>query len=71
MDLEVDKDVTMLALGHPDMRYQAPLLMGTAQAVIASVDGTGFLEPKGFHSVASAGKYPTIQRSHEISACGA
>jgi ABC-type nitrate/sulfonate/bicarbonate transport system substrate-binding protein len=54
--LEVDKDVTMLALGRPDVRYQA-LLMGTAQAVIANVDGTGFLEPKGFHSVASAGNY--------------
>ena len=54
--LEVDKDVTMLALGRPDVRYQA-LLMGTAQAVIANVDGTGLLEPKGFHSVASAGKY--------------
>ena len=54
--LEVDKDVTMLAMGRPDVRYQA-LLMGTAQAVIANVDGTGLLEPKGFHSVASAGKY--------------
>jgi len=54
--LEVDKDVTILALGRPDVRYQA-LLMGTAQAVIANVDGTGLLEPKGFHSVASAGKY--------------
>ena len=54
--LEVDKDVTILALGRPDVRYQA-LLMGTAQAVIANVDGTGLLEPQGFHSVASAGKY--------------
>ncbi len=54
--LEVDKDVTVLALGRPDVRYQA-LLMGTAQAVIANVDGTGMLEPKGFHSVAAAGKY--------------
>jgi ABC-type nitrate/sulfonate/bicarbonate transport system substrate-binding protein len=54
--LEVDKDVTILALGRPDVRYQA-LLMGTAQAVIANVDGTGMLEPKGFHSVAAAGKY--------------
>jgi len=54
--LEVDKDVTILSLGRPDVRYQA-LLMGTAQAVIANVDGTGLLEPQGFHSVASAGKY--------------
>jgi ABC-type nitrate/sulfonate/bicarbonate transport system substrate-binding protein len=54
--LEVDKDVTMLAMGRPDVRYQA-LLMGTVQAVIANVDGTGLLEPKGFHSVASAGNY--------------
>ncbi len=54
--LEVDKDVTILALGRPDVRYQA-LLMGTAQAVIANVDGTGLLEPQGFHSVASAGRY--------------
>jgi ABC-type nitrate/sulfonate/bicarbonate transport system substrate-binding protein len=43
-------------MGRPDVRYQA-LLMGTAQAVIANVDGTGLLEPQGFHSVASAGKY--------------
>jgi len=54
--LEVDKDVTVLAVGRPDVRYQA-LMMGTVQAVIANVDGTGLLEPKGFHSVASAGKY--------------
>jgi ABC-type nitrate/sulfonate/bicarbonate transport system substrate-binding protein len=54
--LEVDKDVTILALGRPDVRYQA-LLMGTAQAVIANVDGTGLLEPKGFRPVATAGKY--------------
>jgi ABC-type nitrate/sulfonate/bicarbonate transport system substrate-binding protein len=54
--LEVDKDVTILALGRPDVRYQA-LLMGTAHAVIANVDGTGLLEPKGFHPVAAAGKY--------------
>lgn len=54
--LEVDKDVTILALGRPDVRYQA-LMMGTVQAVIANIDGTGLLEPKGFHSVATAGKY--------------
>jgi ABC-type nitrate/sulfonate/bicarbonate transport system substrate-binding protein len=54
--LEVDKDVTILALGRPDVRYQA-LLMGTVQGVIANIDGTGLLEPKGFHSVAQAGKY--------------
>ena len=54
--MEVDKDVTILALGRPDVRYQA-LLMGTVQGVIANVDGTGLLEPKGFHSVAQAGKY--------------
>jgi len=54
--LEVDKDVTILALGRPDVRYQA-LMMGTVQAVVANVDGTGLLEPKGFHSVASAGKF--------------
>ena len=54
--MEVDKDVTILALGRPDVRYQA-LLMGIAQAVIANVDGTGLLEPKGFHPVATAGKY--------------
>jgi ABC-type nitrate/sulfonate/bicarbonate transport system substrate-binding protein len=54
--LEVDKDVTILALGRPDVRYQA-LLMGTVQGVIANTDGTGLLEPQGFHSVAQAGKY--------------
>ncbi|HVO91679.1 MAG TPA: ABC transporter substrate-binding protein, partial [Terriglobales bacterium] len=54
--LEVDKDVTILTLGRPDVRYQA-LLMDTAQAVIANVDGTGLLAPQGFHSVAAAGKY--------------
>ena len=54
--LEVDKDVTILALGRPDVRYQA-LMMGTVQAVVANIDGTGLLEPKGFHSVATAGKY--------------
>lgn len=54
--LEVDRDVTILALGRPDIRYQA-LLMGTAQGVIANIDGTGLLEPKGYHPVASAGKY--------------
>ena len=54
--LEVDKDVTILALGRPDVRYQA-LLMGTVQGAIANIDGTGLLEPKGFHSVAQAGKY--------------
>lgn len=54
--LEVDKDVTILALGRPDVRYQA-LLMGTAHGVIANVDGTGLLEPKGYHAVATAGKY--------------
>ena len=54
--LEVDKDVTILALGRPDVRYQA-LMMGTVQGVIANTDGTGLLEPKGFHSVAQAGKY--------------
>src|SRR5262249_48620802 len=53
--LEVDKDVTILSLGRPDVRYQA-LLMGTAQAGIANFDGTGLLEPQGFHSVAAAGK---------------
>ena len=37
--LEVDKAVTILALGRPDVRYQA-LMMGTVQAAVASVDGT-------------------------------
>ncbi len=54
--LEVDKDVTILTLGRPDVRYQA-LLVGTAHAVVANIDGTGLLGPKGFHPVASAGKY--------------
>jgi ABC-type nitrate/sulfonate/bicarbonate transport system substrate-binding protein len=54
--LELDKDVTILAMGRPDVRYQA-LMMGNVQAVIANFDGTGMLEPKGFHSVAKAGKY--------------
>lgn len=54
--LEVDKDVTILALGRPDVRYQA-LMMGTAQAVVANVDGTGVLEPRGYHAIASAGKH--------------
>ena len=54
--LELDKDVTILAMGRPDVRYQA-LMMGNVQAVVANFDGTGMLEPKGFHSVAKAGKY--------------
>jgi ABC-type nitrate/sulfonate/bicarbonate transport system substrate-binding protein len=32
-------------------------MMGNVQAVVANFDGTGMLEPKGFHSVAKAGKY--------------
>src|SRR5262249_50191954 len=47
--LEVDKDVTILTLGRPDVRYQA-LLMGTAQAVIASRDRAGLLGPPGITS---------------------
>jgi ABC-type nitrate/sulfonate/bicarbonate transport system substrate-binding protein len=54
--LEPDKDVTILNMGRPDVRYQA-LMMGTVQAVVANFDGIGLLEPKGFHSVAKAGKY--------------
>ena len=54
--LELDKDVTILAMGRPDVRYQA-LMMGNVQAVVANFDGTGMLEPKGFHSVAKAGQY--------------
>jgi len=54
--LELDKDVTISAMGRPDVRYQA-LMMGNVQAVVANFDGTGMLEPKGFHSVAKAGKY--------------
>ena len=54
--LEPDRDVTILNMGRPDVRYQA-LMMGTVQAVVANFDGTGLLEPKGFHSVAKAGKY--------------
>ena len=54
--LEPDRDVTILNMGRPDVRYQA-LIMGTVQAVVANFDGTGLLEPKGFHSVAKAGKY--------------
>jgi ABC-type nitrate/sulfonate/bicarbonate transport system substrate-binding protein len=54
--LEPDRDVTILNMGRPDVRYQA-LVMGSVQAVVANFDGTGLLEPKGFHSVAKAGKY--------------
>ena len=54
--LEPDRDVTILNMGRPDVRYQA-LMMGNVQAVVANFDGTGLLEPKGFHSVAKAGKY--------------
>ena len=54
--LEPDKDVTILNMGRPDVRYQA-LMMGNVQAVVANFDGTGMLEPKGFHSVAKAGRY--------------
>ena len=54
--LEPDRDVTILNMGRPDVRYQA-LMMGTVQAVVANFDGTGLLESKGFHSVAKAGKY--------------
>ena len=54
--LEPDKDVTILAMGRPDVRYQA-LITGNVQAVVANFDGAGMLEPMGFHSVAKAGKY--------------
>ena len=54
--LEIDKDVTILAMGRPDVRYQA-LMTGNVQAAVANFDGTGLLETKGFHSVAKAGKY--------------
>ena len=54
--LEPDRDVTILNMGRPDVRYQA-LMTGTVQAVVANFDGTGLLEPKGFNAVAKAGKY--------------
>jgi ABC-type nitrate/sulfonate/bicarbonate transport system substrate-binding protein len=54
--LEPDKDVTILSMGRPDVRYQA-LMTGNVQAVVANFDGTGMLEPKGFNSVAKAGRY--------------
>ena len=51
--LEVDKDVTILALGRPDVRYQALLIAETNISTLK----VGLLEPRGFHSVAQAGKY--------------
>src|ERR1044071_5134892 len=54
--LEPDKDVTILAMGRPDVRYQA-LITGNVQGAVANFDGAGMLDSMGFHSVAKAGKY--------------
>lgn len=54
--LEPDKDVNVLNMGRPDVRYQG-LMAGAVQAVIANFDGAALLETQGYHSVAKAAKY--------------
>jgi ABC-type nitrate/sulfonate/bicarbonate transport system substrate-binding protein len=54
--LEPDKDVTVLNMGRPDVRYQG-LMAGVAQAVIANFDGAAMLRTHGYHSVAKAAKF--------------
>jgi ABC-type nitrate/sulfonate/bicarbonate transport system substrate-binding protein len=54
--LEPDKDVNVLNMGRPDVRYQA-LMAGAVQAAIANFDGAGMLRSRGYHSVAKAAKY--------------
>ena len=45
--LEPDRDVTILNMGRPDVRYQA-LMMGTLQVVVANFDGTAFWSLRDF-----------------------
>lgn len=54
--LEPDKDVNVLNMGRPDVRYQA-LMAGAVQAAIANFDGAAMLETQGYHSVARAANY--------------
>ena len=54
--LEPDKDVNILNMGRPDVRYQA-LMAGAVQAAIANFDGAAMLRTRGYHSVAKAAKY--------------
>ena len=54
--LEPDKDVNILNMGRPDVRYQA-LMAGVVQAAIANFDGAAFLRTRGYHSVAKAAKF--------------
>ncbi len=54
--LEPDKDVNILNMGRPDIRYQA-LMAGAVQAAIANFDGAAMLQTRGYHSVAKAANY--------------
>ncbi len=54
--LEPDKDVNVLNMGRPDVRYQA-LMAGAVQAAVANFDGVAMLRTHGYHSVAKAAKY--------------
>jgi NitT/TauT family transport system substrate-binding protein len=54
--LEPDKDVNVLNMGRPDVRYQG-LMAGAVQAAIANFDGAAFLSTQGYHSVAKAAKF--------------
>jgi ABC-type nitrate/sulfonate/bicarbonate transport system substrate-binding protein len=54
--LEPDKDVNVLNMGRPDVRYQG-LMAGVVQAAIANFDGAAFLSTQGYHSVAKAAKF--------------
>jgi ABC-type nitrate/sulfonate/bicarbonate transport system substrate-binding protein len=54
--LEPDKDVNVLNMGRPDVRYQG-LMAGVVQAVIANFDGAALLRNRGYHSVAKAANY--------------
>ncbi len=54
--LEPDRDVNVIAMGRPDVRYQG-LVAGAVQAVIANFDGAAMLRTRGYHSVAKAANY--------------
>ncbi len=54
--LEPDRDVNVINMGRPDVRYQG-LIAGAVQAAIANFDGAAMLRTRGYHSVAKAAKY--------------
>ncbi len=54
--LEPDKDVNIINMGRPDVRYQG-LIAGAVQGVIANFDGAAMLRTRGYHSVAKAADY--------------